>query len=88
MNARTYQAGDLVWIRPEWDGDATLHEIIEWNGDRGLIAPAHWPHGQVRPQELVTAAMIEPAVFSRPVIRKSRSNGPRQRKEKGNQTDA
>ena len=87
MNMPSYQAGDRVWIRPEWDGDATLHEIVEWNGDRGLIAPVHWPHGQVRPQELVTAAMIEPT-FPRPVLRKSRSNGPRQRKEKGNQRHA
>ena len=87
MNTPIHQVGDFVLIRPEWDGDATLHEIVEWNVDRGLIAPVHWPHGQVRPQELVTAAMIELA-FLRPIIRKSRSNGPRQRKEKGKQRHA
>ena len=33
---------------------------------------------------LTTAAMIVPEHFSRPALRKSRSTGPRQRKEKGN----
>ena len=88
MNTPIHQVGDFVLIRPEWDGDHTIHVIVEWNGDRGLIAPVHWPHGQVRPQELVTAAMIVPEHFSRPKIRKSRSTGPRQRKEKGNQRHA
>jgi hypothetical protein len=40
----------LILIRPEWDGDDTLHVIAEWNGDRGFI-----------PTELVTAEMIQPA---------------------------
>ena len=84
MNMPSYQAGDLVWIRPEWDGDATLHEIVEWNGDRGLIAPAHWPHGAVRPQELVTAAMIEPA-FLRSQLRMSRSGGAQVNRTERNQ---
>ena len=84
MNEPNYQAGDRVRIAPEWDGDDTLYVIVEWNGDRGLIAPVHWSHGQVRPQELVTAAMIEPA-FSRQDIRKSRSDEARVNKPERNQ---
>jgi hypothetical protein len=49
-----------------------------------VITPLYWPHGVLRPQELTTAAMIVPEHFSRPKLRKSRINGPRQRKEKGN----
>ena len=82
-----YQAGDRVWIRLEWDGDATLHEIVAWNIDRGLIAPVYWPHGQVRPQELVTAAMIEPA-FLRSKLRMSRSNGAQVNKPERKPQDA
>jgi hypothetical protein len=61
MNTPSYQVGDLVWIRPEWDGDHTLHVVVEWNEDRGYVRPEHWPHGPVIPQELVTAEMLEPA---------------------------
>lgn len=88
MNMPSYQAGDRVWIRPEWDGDATLHEIVEWNGDRGLIAPVHWPHRQVRLQELVTAAMIEAVVFVLPKIRKSRIAWPQENKPERKPQDA
>jgi hypothetical protein len=84
MNEPNYQAGDRVRIAPEWDGDDTLYVIVEWNIDRGVITPLYWPHGVLRPQELTTAAMIVPEHFSRPMLRKSRSTGPRQRKEKGN----
>ena len=85
MNEPNYQAGDRVRIAPKWDGDDTVYVIVEWNIDRGVITPLYWPHGVLRPQELATADMIEPAHFPRPKIRKSRSTGPRQRKEKGNQ---
>jgi hypothetical protein len=84
MNEPNYQAGDRVRIAPKWDGDDTVYVIVEWNIDRGVITPLYWPHGVLRPQELATADMIEPAHFPRPVLRKSRSTGPRQRKEKGN----
>ena len=88
MNMPNYQAGDRVRIAPKWDGDDTVYVIVEWNIDRGVITPLYWPHGVLRPQELATADMIEPATFPRPKIRKSRSQGPRQRKEKGNPKDA
>jgi hypothetical protein len=84
MNELNYQAGDRVRIAPKWDGDDTVYVIVEWNIDRGVITPLYWPHGVLRPQELATADMIEPAHFPRPKIRKSRSQWPRQRKEKGN----
>ena len=84
MNTPIHQVGDFVLIRPEWDGDHTIHVIVEWNGDRGLIAPVHWPHGQVRPQELVTAAMIEPA-FLRSQLRMSRSDGAQVNRTERNQ---
>ena len=76
MNTPNYQAGDLVWIRPEWDGDHTLHVVVEWNGDRGFVRPEHWPHGSVVPQELVTAEMLEPALPSRPRKMVKDSDGP------------
>jgi len=88
MNEPNYQAGDRVRIAPKWDGDDTVYVIVEWNIDRGVITPLYWPHGVLRPQELATAAMIVPEHFSRPVLRKSRSNGARQRKEKGKPKDA
>jgi hypothetical protein len=88
MNEPNYQAGDRVRIAPKWDGDDTVYVIVEWNIDRGVITPLYWPHGVLRPQELATADMIEPAHFPRPVLRKSRSTGPRQHKEKGNQNHA
>ena len=84
MNEPNYQASDRVRIAPKWDGDDTLYVIVEWNIDRGVITPLYWPHGVLRPQELTTAAMIVPEHFSRPTLRKARSNGPRQRKKKGN----
>ena len=80
MNEPNYQAGDRVRIAPEWDDDDTLYVIVEWNIDREVITPLYWPHGVLRPQELATAAMIVPELFSHPSIRKSRSNAPRQRK--------
>lgn len=87
MNTPSYQVGDLVWIRPEWDGDHTLHVIVEWNGDRGFIRPEHWPHGPVVPQELVTAEMLTPA-FPCPQLRISRSNAARPTQDKGDQDHA
>ena len=84
MNEPNYRAGDRVRIAPEWDGDDTLYVIVEWNIDRGVITPLYWPQGVLRPQEMATAAMIVPEHVSRPTLRKSRSTGPRQRKEKGN----
>ena len=49
MNKTSYQAGDPVRIRPEWDGEREpVHVIVEWNGDRGVIAPMEWPHGTIR----------------------------------------
>jgi hypothetical protein len=60
-NDTAYITGMLVLIRPEWDGDNTLHVIAEWNGDRGFIRPVEWPHGGIIPIELVTAEMIQPA---------------------------
>jgi hypothetical protein len=54
-----YEAGDIVYIRPEWDGDRTPFIVKEWNKDRGIIAPLHWDEGGIRPQELVTEEMIQ-----------------------------
>jgi hypothetical protein len=83
-----YQVGDIVRIRPEWDGEREpLHVVLEWNGDRGLIAPVEWNHGPFRPHERVMAEMIELA-FPRPELRKSRSAGARVNQEKGNQDHA
>lgn len=89
MNKPTYQVGDSVRIRPEWDGGGEpVHVIVEWNGDRGVISPLEWPHGTIRPQEAVSAEMIEPA-FLRPTLRKSRSHGARPTEtEQGDQDHA
>jgi len=87
MNTPSYQVGDLVWIRPEWDGDHTLHVVVEWNEDRGYVRPEHWPHGSVVPQELVTADMLTPA-FLCPQLRMSRSHGAQVNKPERNQRDA
>jgi hypothetical protein len=76
MKTPSYQVGDLVWIRPEWDGDHTLHVVVEWNEDRGYVRPEHWPHGSVVPQELVTAEMLEPALPARPAKMAQNSDGP------------
>jgi hypothetical protein len=54
-----FKVGDVVRIRPEWEGDHSPHVIVEWNGDRGIISPQHWPHGRIVPRELVRAEMIE-----------------------------
>ena len=83
-----YRPGVPVRIRPEWGGEReSVHLIVEWNGDRGVISPLQWPHGTIRPQEAVTAEMIEPA-FPRPKLRTSRSQGARPTQEKGNQDHA
>jgi hypothetical protein len=82
-----YRPGDLVRIRPEWDGEREpVHVVTEWNGDRGLIAPARWAR-LIRPQEAVSAEMIEPA-FPRPELRKSRSHGARPTEQEGDQDHA
>ena len=62
-NDTKYVTGMLVLIRPECDGDETLHVIAEWNGDRGFIRPVDWPHGALVPTELVTAEMIQTATI-------------------------
>ncbi len=83
MSAPIHQAGDLVLIRPEWGGEREpVHVVVEWNDGRGVIAPLEWPHGTIRPIELVRAEMIEPA-FPRPVLRKSRSYEARSNRKKG-----
>jgi hypothetical protein len=63
-NDTPYVTGMLVLIRPDWDGDDTLHVIAEWNGDRGFIRPVEWPNGGIIPTELVTAEMIQPATIN------------------------
>ncbi len=63
-NDTQYVTGMLVLIRPEWDGDETLHVIAEWNGDRGFIRQVDWAHGALVPTELVTAEMIQPATIN------------------------
>jgi hypothetical protein len=59
--SRGFAPGDRVRIKPQWGGDATVYEVVEWNGDRGFVRPLHWPHGTVVPQELVRPDMIETA---------------------------
>jgi hypothetical protein len=59
MNASRFHRGQIVRIKPEWDGDSSLFVITEWNGDRGHIAPVEWTYGEIRPQELVREEMIE-----------------------------
>ena len=63
-NDTAYVTGMLVLIRPEWDGDETLHVIAEGNGNRGFIRPVEWPHGGIIPTELVTAEMIQSATIN------------------------
>ena len=58
-NPSTMNPGTIIRIKPEWEGDATLFIVIEWNGDRGFISPVEWPHGEIKPQELITEEMIE-----------------------------
>ena len=83
MGAPSYKIGDRVRVLPEWGGEREpVHAVVEWNGDRGLITPAEWRHGPIRPIELVRAEMIEPA-FPRQALRKSRSAGARANREKG-----
>ncbi len=83
-----YRPGSLVRIRSEWNGEREpVHVVIEWNGDRGVIAPLAWPHGTIRPQEAVSAEMIESA-FPRPELRKSRSHGARPTEQEGDQDHA
>ena len=85
MSTPSYKTGDVVLIRPEWEGNDMLFVIVEWwNDDSGLITPLRWNHGPIRPIESVRAEMIEPA-FSRPEIRMSRSDGARVNKPERNQ---
>ena len=80
-----YRPGVLVRIRPEWDGGREpVHMVVEWNGDRGVIAPLEWPHGTIRPQEAVSSEMIEPA-FLRQEIRMSRKDVARANRTERNQ---
>ena len=39
MRTADIQAGDVVKIRKECDGDDQLYLVAEWNGDRGFIIP-------------------------------------------------
>ncbi len=60
MKTADIQAGDVVKIRKECDGDDQLHMVAEWNGDRGFIVPLGWKSGSIVPRELVRQEMIEP----------------------------
>lgn len=53
------ETGTIVKIRPEWEGGYEEYFVVEWNGDRGFIEPVIWPHGGIRPTELVRKEMIE-----------------------------
>ena len=60
MKATNIQAGDVVKIRKEFEGDDRLHMVVEWNQDRGFIDPIDWKNGTIVPRELVRREMIEP----------------------------
>lgn len=50
-----------VRIKPEWrddPADDTVYVIAEDNGDRLLIRPVYWPHGDIAPIELVRREMV------------------------------
>jgi hypothetical protein len=60
MNASRFHRGQIVRIKPEWEGDSSLYLITEWNEDRGFITPIDWKWSEgIRPQELVREEMIE-----------------------------
>jgi hypothetical protein len=59
-----FKPGDMVKINPTWRNNLeveTVYEVLEWNIDRGFIAPANWHKDQfsIRPNELVREGMIE-----------------------------
>ena len=60
MKTADIQAGDVVKIRKEFDGDDQLHMVVEWNEDRGFVVPMDWKTGSIVPRELVRLEMIEP----------------------------
>jgi len=60
VKATNIQAGDVVKIRKEFEGDDRLHMVVEWNQDRGFIVPIDWKNGTIVPRELVRREMIEP----------------------------
>ena len=60
MRTADIQAGDVVKIRKECDGDDQLYLVAEWNGDRGFIIPVGWENGSIVPRELVRQEMILP----------------------------
>lgn len=60
MKTADIQAGDVVKIRKEFDGDDQLHMVVEWNEDRGFVVPMDWKNGSIVPRELVRLEMIEP----------------------------
>jgi hypothetical protein len=60
MKTADIQAGDVVKIRKECDGDDQLYVVAEWNGDRGFIIPVGWKNGSIVPRELVRQEMILP----------------------------
>jgi hypothetical protein len=60
MKTADIQAGDVVKIRKEFDGDDQLHMVVEWNEDRGFVIPINWQNGGIVPRELVRQEMIEP----------------------------
>ena len=52
-----------VRIALEWrddPADDTVYVIAEDNGDRLLIRPLYWPHGDIVPVELVRREMLTP----------------------------
>jgi hypothetical protein len=60
MNASRFHRGQIVRIKPEWEGDSSLYLITEWNEYRGFITPIDWKWSEgIRPQELVREEMIE-----------------------------
>jgi len=60
VKAAKIQAGDVVKIRKEFEGDDRLHMVVEWNQNRGFIVPIDWKSGTIVPRELVRQKMIEP----------------------------
>jgi hypothetical protein len=59
VKAENIQAGDVVKIRKEFEGDDRLHMVVEWNQNRGFIVPIDWKSGSIVPRELVRQEMIE-----------------------------
>jgi len=59
-----FKKGDKVVIVKEWrdiPDEDTVYEVLEWNGDRGFIAPVQWKEMgfSIRPTSLVDGEMID-----------------------------